>query len=136
MCRPPANARRASRRTTVLPSATAMRPATPLLALPLLAAAAGTPAAPVEVPHARVELLAARTAAEPGRPLLVGLRIEHEAGWHTYWKNPGDSGMPTRIQWQLPEGWSAGPILWPAPERIRVGPLANFGYEGELLLPV
>jgi thiol:disulfide interchange protein DsbD len=113
-----------------------MRSAVPLLALPLLAAAAGTPAAPVEVPHARVELLAARTGAEPGRTLLVGLRIEHEPGWHTYWKNPGDSGMPTRIQWQLPKGWSAGPILWPAPERIRVGPLANFGYEGELLLPV
>ena len=113
-----------------------MRPVRLLSALLLALAGSGAAAAPAEVPHARVELLVATTAAEPGGTVLAGLRIEHEAGWHTYWKNPGDSGMPTRIQWTLPEGWSAGPILWPAPERIRVGPLANFGYEGSLVLPV
>jgi thiol:disulfide interchange protein/DsbC/DsbD-like thiol-disulfide interchange protein len=103
----------------------------------LLGALAGPAlAAPAEVPHARVELLSANAAVAPGDTLLVGLRIEHEPGWHTYWKNPGDSGMPTRIQWTLPEGWSAGPILWPAPRRIRVGPLANFGYEDTVVLPV
>lgn len=113
-----------------------MRPCHLILFLLLAPLAGPVLAAPVEVPHARVELLSASTAAAPGSTLLVGLRIEHEAGWHTYWKNPGDSGMPTRIAWTLPDGWAAGPILWPAPERIRVGPLANFGYEGTVLLPV
>ncbi len=61
----------------------------------------------------------------------------HATGWHTYWKNPGDAGLPTRIEWQLPEGWSAGDIEWPAPRRIaNGGGFASYGYEGELVLPV
>jgi thiol:disulfide interchange protein DsbD len=54
--------------------------------------------------------------------------------WHTYWKNPGDSGLPTRIEWQLPEGWKAGEIQWPYPKPLPVGPLMNYGYEDEVLL--
>jgi thiol:disulfide interchange protein DsbD len=54
--------------------------------------------------------------------------------WHTYWRNPGDSGLPTTLAWKLPPGVAAAPIEWPAPQLIRVGPLANFGYEGEVLL--
>jgi thiol:disulfide interchange protein/DsbC/DsbD-like thiol-disulfide interchange protein len=105
----------------------------------LLAGALALPAfaslgAPLDVPHARVELVAAQDSIRAGQPLLVALRIEHEAGWHTYWKNPGDSGMPTRIAWTLPQGFAAGPILWPVPERIPVGPLTNIGYHGETLL--
>jgi len=91
-------------------------------------------AAPIDVPHAKVELIAAQASVRPGESLLVALRLNHEQGWHTYWKNPGDSGMPTRIGWVLPPGFSAGPILWPIPERIPVGPLTNFGYHGETFL--
>ncbi len=90
--------------------------------------------APIDVPHARVELVSDQTSVRPGQPLLVALRLAHDPGWHTYWKNPGDSGMPTRIVWTLPPGFSAGPMLWPVPERIPVGPLTNLGYHGETLL--
>ncbi len=58
----------------------------------------------------------------------------HEKEWHTYWQVPGDSGLPTRIEWQLPAGFTAGPIDWPYPHRLPAGPLVNFGYEGETLL--
>ena len=56
--------------------------------------------------------------------------------WHTYWKNPGDSGLATSLSWTLPAGFAAGEIVWPTPQQLPVGPLMNFGYEGTLLLPV
>src|SRR6185503_19125861 len=55
-------------------------------------------------------------------------------GWHVYWRNPGDSGEAPRIVWRLPPEFHAGDIAWPAPTRIPVGPLANYGYDGEVLL--
>ena len=81
-------------------------------------------------------LVAEYVAVMPGEPITVGLRLIHDPHWHTYWRNPGDSGLATQIEWQLPPGWRAGPIQWPVPRRIPVGPLANFGFEGELLLMV
>ncbi|HET6970233.1 MAG TPA: thioredoxin family protein, partial [Phenylobacterium sp.] len=57
-------------------------------------------------------------------------------GWHTYWKNAGDSGEPTRIKWTMPAGWSASDFTWPTPRRLPVGPLVNYGYVGEVLLPM
>jgi thiol:disulfide interchange protein/DsbC/DsbD-like thiol-disulfide interchange protein len=102
--------------------------------LALWVAAAG--AQPVRVDHAEAELVAATDAIVPGQALAVGLRIRHDPRWHTYWQVPGDSGLPTTIRWQLPEGFAAGPIEWPLPKRLPVGPLMNFGYDGELLLPV
>jgi len=66
----------------------------------------------------------------------VGLQITHQPGWHTYWKNSGDSGLPTRLQWSLPPGVTAGEVAWPVPARIPVGDLVNYGYEGTVLLPV
>ena len=88
----------------------------------------------VKTENAEAELVAARDAAEPGRPLLVALRLKAKPGWHTYWRNPGDSGQPTSIEWRLPAGFTAGPIRWPVPRRLPIGPLANYGYEGEVLL--
>jgi thiol:disulfide interchange protein/DsbC/DsbD-like thiol-disulfide interchange protein len=82
-----------------------------------------------------VELVADRTAVVPGERLDLGLRIRHDPHWHTYWRNPGDSGLPTRIEPEGPQGTRFGPIRWPAPERLWVGPLANYGYEGEIVLP-
>ena len=107
-----------------------------LLAASLLVAAVTTSAQTVRADHAEAELVAATDAVVPGQPLSVGLVIRHDPHWHTYWRLPGDSGLPTTIKWQLPAGFAAGPIEWPVPKRLPLGPLMNFGYEGELLLPV
>jgi thiol:disulfide interchange protein/DsbC/DsbD-like thiol-disulfide interchange protein len=101
-----------------------------------LAAAVAAPAtgAPVKTPHVEAELVAGNTALVPGSALPVALRLRMEPGWHTYWRNPGDSGLPTTLAWKLPAGIGAEPLEWPAPQLLPVGPLANYGYEGEVLL--
>jgi thiol:disulfide interchange protein DsbD len=95
-------------------------------------AASGATAAPVRTPNVEAELVAERTALTPGRPLTVALRMKMREGWHTYWLNPGDSGLPTTLEWKLPAGVTAGPIVWPAPHALPAGPLVNYGYEGEV----
>ena len=103
------------------------------------ALAAWTPAVLANVArtdHVTAELVAERSAVQPGGSLRIGLRLQHIPLWHTYWRNPGDSGLPTTIDWQLPAGASVGDIEWPAPKRLPIGPLVNYGYEGELLLPL
>ncbi len=82
------------------------------------------------------ELLTQDTALIRGTTEQVGVRLTMDEGWHTYWKNPGDSGMATSITWDLPEGFVAGEIEWPVPEYFEVGGLASYAYEGEILLPV
>lgn len=102
--------------------------------LPLLAAlplAAQETAEPLQV-----ELVAQYAALQPGTRARIGLRLRHAPHWHSYWVNPGDSGLPTRLAWNLPAGWQAGDIDWPLPRRFAVGALQNFGYEGELVLPL
>ena len=85
----------------------------------------------------RAELMAfAPEGVQPGKPVWVGLQIAHQPDWHTYWKNAGDSGLPTMLDWQLPTGITAGSIAWPTPKKISIGTLANYGYEGTVLLPV
>jgi thiol:disulfide interchange protein DsbD len=86
--------------------------------------------------NVHVSLLSEVIAMTPGQPFWVLLRQEIRPGWHTYWRNPGDSGAPTEIDWELPVGFSAGEIQWPSPERIAYGPLMNFGYSNEVLYPV
>ena len=93
-------------------------------------------AQPVKTEHVTAELVAERSAVQPGEPLRIGLRLQHIPHWHTYWRNPGDSGLPTTLSWTLPVGSHAGEIDWPAPKRLPIGPLVNYGYEGELLLPL
>jgi thiol:disulfide interchange protein len=91
----------------------------------------------VATERVRAELLAhAPQGVGPGQPVWVGLQIAHQPEWHTYWKNPGDSGLPTTFAWTLPPGIEAGEVAWPVPKKIPVGPLANYGYEGTVLLPV
>ena len=108
--------------------------------LPALAAAqtpfTAAPAQAAPAAHVKVELVSERDAIVPGEPLEVGLRMVHDPEWHSYWQVPGDSGLPTRIDWKLPSGWGAGPIEWPHPKRLPTGTLVNFGYEGETLLLV
>jgi len=91
----------------------------------------------VTTPHVQAELVAhAPDGVAPGKPLWLGLQLIHQPDWHTYWHNPGDSGLPTQLQWSLPAGLDAGEIAWPLPRKIPIGHLANYGYEGTVLLPV
>ncbi len=91
----------------------------------------------VTTDQVRAELLAwAPEGVEPGKPVWVGLQLTHQPEWHTYWKNSGDSGLPTQLEWKLPAGISAGDIAWPTPKKISIGTLANYGYENTVLLPV
>lgn len=105
------------------------------LLLPALLASRPAIASPVRVDAVEAELVADRSAVVPGESLRLGLRLSHDPHWHTYWRNPGDSGLPTQFDPSLPEGFRAGPIEWPAPARILIPPLANYGYEGEVVLP-
>ncbi len=105
-----------------------------LLAVGLPAHAASNSA---DAPHVRVELLV------PGDNLYnsdelndVGIYFKLEPGWHIYWKNPGDAGEPPHIQWMLPKGITAGPMQFPAPKRLPLGPLMDYGYENEVLFPL
>ncbi len=68
--------------------------------------------------------------------LWVGLDIRMTPNWHSYWRTPGDSGLPTSIRWKLPEGFTAGEIQWPPPERVPTGDLMNFGYDEHVTLLV
>jgi thiol:disulfide interchange protein/DsbC/DsbD-like thiol-disulfide interchange protein len=92
-------------------------------------------AAPVvKTEHVEAELVTEKASAQPGKPATVGLKLRMAEHWHTYWKNPGDSGLPTKIDWVLPEGWKAGDIQWPYPRPLPIGPLMNYGYEDEVVL--
>jgi thiol:disulfide interchange protein DsbD len=120
-----------------------MSPAAPRFVVVSLAvallAAPGTTSSATQAPaarHVKVSLVAESDAVRPGRPVTVGVRLEMEKGWHTYWRNPGDSGLPTRVRWELPEGFVAGEIRWPHPIRFTTGPVVSYGYEHEVLLPV
>ena len=100
-------------------------------------AQSGTPSAVVQTEQVRAELVAhAPDGVDPGKTVWLGLQIAHQPHWHTYWTNPGDSGLPTTLQWTLPAGLTAGDIAWPTPKRIPVGSMANFGYEDTVLLSV
>ena len=95
---------------------------------------AGT--ASVRTAHVEAELVAQKTALVPGASNVVALRLKLADGWHTYWRNAGDSGLPTTLDWKLPTGITAGPIEWLPPRLLPVGPLVNYGYVGEVLHPV
>ncbi len=90
-------------------------------------------AASVKTPHVEAEIISRHAAVQPGRAIEVALRLKIIDHWHTYWRNPGDSGLPTKITWSLPSGMTAGPIEWPHPKKLPLGPLMNFGYDGEVL---
>jgi thiol:disulfide interchange protein len=87
-------------------------------------------------PHSDGTLLAETRSIQPGSTFTVGLHLTLEPGWHTYWKNPGDSGEPASITWRLPPGFTPGEIQWPAPQLISFPPLASYGYFEEVLLLV
>ena len=91
-------------------------------------------AEPVNTTYTEAELVTENTSVQPGKSFWVALRLKPRKGWHTYWRYPGDSGLQPKITWQLPPGYRAGPFHWPAPKKIKLGPLVNYGYHDEVLL--
>ncbi len=83
----------------------------------------------------KAELLADTNVIVPGEPFTVGLLLRMAPGWHTYWKFSGDAGLPTELNWKLPQGWKIGEIQWPIPlKTIDPGDIETYGYENEVLL--
>ncbi|WP_019677217.1 protein-disulfide reductase DsbD family protein [Arsukibacterium perlucidum] len=99
-------------------------------ALPLAASSTGWQ----QAKHIQAELVSEYSTVTAGQQFAVLLHFEPDPGWHTYWKNPGDSGLATSINWQLPAGVQAGTIAWPTPQSFLIPPLVNYGYAGQTLL--
>ena len=106
------------------------------LTLTLVAGPPGARGATPAEPRVRVDLISEVRSIAPGATFWVGVHQRIAPGWHTYWVNPGDSGEPMAIDWQLPPAFSAGPVAWPHPHRIPVGPAMSFGYTDEVVFPV
>lgn len=85
-------------------------------------------------PHVQADLVSETQTVQPGRPFWVAVRLRMNPGWHTYWKNPGDSGMATTVEWVLPQGFRAQPLEWPLPKPFGSPPLVSYGYSGEAWL--
>ncbi len=92
---------------------------------------------PIEDP-VKARLVAETGSIAPGETVWVALHLAMRPGWHVYWRNPGDAGLPPEIAWKLPPGFTAGEIAWPTPERFVVGEIGNYGYAGavDLLVPI
>jgi thiol:disulfide interchange protein DsbD len=107
------------------------------LSLSLFVASGALAAAPsVRTKHVTATVLSSQRSVAQGQSFHVGLFFKIIPHWHVYWKNPGDSGEAPHFEWAFPEGTKSGEILWPSPSRIPFGPLANYGYEDEILFPV
>jgi thiol:disulfide interchange protein DsbD len=85
-------------------------------------------------PKVQARLVAEQGEIAPGASVTVAMEEVIKPGWHTYWSNPGEAGLPSEIKWTLPNGWKAGAIVWPYPKRLPVGPLMNYGYENKVWL--
>jgi DsbC/DsbD-like thiol-disulfide interchange protein len=110
------------------------RMAVPLALLCVASATAKPTYAQTVETHARVSLIAPKAFPPRSQPMWVGLLFQLDPGWHIYWQNAGDSGEPPKVQWQLPEGFRAGPIRWPTPIRLGSGTVVDYGYQGQVLL--
>ena len=84
--------------------------------------------------HARVELISQRLTIAPGEKSWLAIHFTLDPGWHIYWQNPGDSGQPPALKWQVPEGFTLGEMQWPRPEKLKNGPLADYGYKDDVTL--
>lgn len=100
----------------------------------LLTPLAPLAAAPVQTEHVEAELVPESATVAPGKPFTIATRLKVQPGWHIYWINPGEAGLPPTVKWTLPKGFSAGPITWPYPKRLPIPGAMNYGYEGEVLL--
>jgi DsbC/DsbD-like thiol-disulfide interchange protein len=102
----------------------------------MLFTGANARAAGAAIPHGTVELVAENQWIAAGHTLNLGLHFQLEKGWHIYWVNPGDSGEPPRVKWQLPGGLTVGAMEWPAPRRLGTSSIVDFGYEDAVTLIV
>lgn len=89
---------------------------------------------PVVVEPVQATLISEQQSVAPGKSFLVGIQLEMQQGWDTYWLNPGDAGFATKVSWQLPEGFEAGSLQWPYPERFDNESLVAFGYTNKTLI--
>jgi thiol:disulfide interchange protein DsbD len=105
----------------------------PALALSLLFPP-GVSAQSAPETHAKIQLVSEEESIRPSAPFWVGILFQLEPSWHIYWQNPGDSGEPPKIEWQLPSGFHAGAIRWPQPIRLGTASVRDYGYEGQVLL--
>ena len=105
-----------------------------LVALAMCAGGAQASGSPI--PHGTLELITDNQWIAIGHPFFLGLHFQLEKGWHIYWVNPGDSGEPPRVTWQLPPGLSPGAIEWPAPRRFGTSSVVDFGYQDDVTLIV
>ena len=85
-----------------------------------------------DLPKVHARLIAEHDRIAPGGTDTIAFEQDIRPGWHTYWRNPGDVGQPTTLDWKLPAGWVAGPLQWPYPKRLPVGPFMDYGYEGKV----
>jgi thiol:disulfide interchange protein DsbD len=86
--------------------------------------------------HTQAKLVLSADTVKPGDTIWAGVDMKMDPGWHTYWKNSGEAGMPTKITWQLPAGISAGDIQWPLPEKFPPVEVTTYGYDNETMLLV
>ncbi|MEP1229219.1 MAG: thioredoxin family protein [Litorimonas sp.] len=110
--------------------------ATICLWISLLMPAAARQSLPVDTGKVTSSLVSTHDMVSPGQSFYVALRTQLDEGWHIYWRNPGDSGEPMQIDWDLPAGVKMGQIDWPLPHRIPTGPIVNYGFEGTPLFPI
>jgi len=102
----------------------------------LLLCATGVHAGGTPIPHGTVELVAENPSIAAGQTFHLGLHFQLEKGWHIYWVNPGDSGEPPRVKWQLPSALTIGAMEWPTPRRLGSSSIADYGYEDAVMLVV
>jgi DsbC/DsbD-like thiol-disulfide interchange protein len=117
-------------------SCAAFRRAVILSAAVLAVCSGRAQAAGAPIPHGTLELIAEKQWIAAGLPFNLALRFELEKGWHVYWVNPGDSGEPPRVTWDLPAGIKTGAIEWPAPRRLGTPTIVDYGYEDAVTLVV
>jgi thiol:disulfide interchange protein DsbD len=110
-----------------------MRHCLPIL---LILVAASIYAAPMRHEHVEAEIITETQQAVPGQTLTAGVRLRMDKHWHTYWRYAGEIGYPSAIEWSLPDGYTAGPIQWPAPKIFEMAGLINYGYSDAVLLVV
>ena len=90
----------------------------------------------VSTGHAEVSIVKSSLSQTAENELIIGVRMDMQLHWHTYWKNPGDSGGPVKISWDMPAGFEIDNILWPAPSLIPYPPLMTYGYENFVIFPI
>src|SRR5215211_584312 len=91
---------------------------------------------PLQAATTKAQLVLPVESAAPGQTVLAAVQLKMAPGWHTYWRNAGDAGMPTAIKWTLPDGVTAGPIQWPIPEKVKFQDLLTYAYDNEVVLLV